>query len=179
MAVAFLFGDAGLARQHPDNTLTLAPVLKRLHGDEFRITKDTDYVEMRWLIVLLNLAVDDGSFPPPPSPPSSPSLTTEAAATTGNGNDVADEKAFNADIDQIAQRLRAIWRGINDTGGAFTSRTDAKNTLEWVQQRLTFTVRTRRPPKRDIYDLATAKDAQAEVTLSKQRAYMKNFLQPD
>ena len=128
-------------------------MLQQLEDDAFRITPKTDYQDLRALVLLLNLAVDDGSLVP---------------------LDATAEKAFNSDVDRIAGRLRAIWRSINDTGAAYGTRTDAKNALEWMQQRLTYTVRTRRPPKRDIYEIAAAQDAKDSVI--RQKMCMEKFL---
>lgn len=107
------------------------------------------------MIIILDMAVDDGS---PPEPGSSPE----------------DEERFNQDIDRLAARLREIWRKINDAGMKIT-RTEAKSVVEWVQQRLSNTVRTRRKAKKSIFDLPGHEDRSAD--LPKQQEYMAKFFQ--
>ncbi|KAL6889245.1 hypothetical protein HDV57DRAFT_514175 [Trichoderma longibrachiatum] len=155
LAISFLFDDPSLGRNHPETVFTVKAAIDRLNEDDFSITSQTDFAELKAMIIILDMAVDDGS---PPEPGSSPE----------------DEERFNQDIDRLAARLREIWRKINDAGMKIT-RTEAKSVVEWVQQRLSNTVRTRRKAKKSIFDLPGHEDRSAD--LPKQQEYMAKFFQ--
>ncbi|KAF5228510.1 hypothetical protein FAUST_11024 [Fusarium austroamericanum] len=152
LAVVFLFDDPALGRCHPDDTVTIRGIIKRLDRSDFFVGPKTDFAELQANIILLNIAVDDGSFAP--------------------SDDPEHEKQFNKDIDELAVRLREIWRKINDSGMKL-ARTEAKSVIEWVEQRLAHSVRTRRKAKKSIFDLPGQKQ---DLCLPEQQNYMKNFL---
>ncbi|KAJ4254331.1 hypothetical protein NW762_009923 [Fusarium torreyae] len=152
LAVIFLFDDPALGRHHPDDTVSIRGIIELLDNDDFFVGPKTDFAELQANIMLLNIAVDDGSFTP------------------SDGSE--KEKQFNNDIDELAVRLREIWRKINDAGMKL-ARTEAKSVIEWVQQRLAHSVRTRRKAKKSIFDLPGQKE---DPFLPKQQDYMKNFL---
>lgn len=103
------------------------------------------------MITILDIAIDDGSPPESNSP--------------------EDVQRFNEDIDELASKLREIWRKINDSGMKIT-RTEAKSVVEWVQQRLSNTVRTRKKAKQSIFDIPGQEDL---ASLPKQQEYMAKF----
>lgn len=113
----------------------------------------TDFAELKATVILLDIAVDDGSV---------------VAAF----DDREDEKAFNDGVDELAVKLREIWRKINDSGMKL-ARTEAKSVVEWVQQRLSNTVRTRRKAKKSVFDIPGEAE---DPFLPRQQDYMKNFL---
>jgi hypothetical protein len=152
LAIAFLFGDPSLGRHHPDDTVTIRGIIDLLDHEDFFVGPQTDFTELQANILLLNIAVDDGSFIP--------------------SDDPEKEKQFNSDIDALAVRLREIWRKINDAGMKL-ARTEAKSVIEWVQQRLAHSVRTRHKAKKNIFDLSGQRE---DPLLPKQQDYMKNFL---
>ncbi|KAF7541768.1 hypothetical protein G7Z17_g11868 [Cylindrodendrum hubeiense] len=152
LAVVFLFGDPALGRRHPDSIVTIPGIIHRLAENDFAVNPQTDFAELQAGIILVNIAVDDGSF-----------VKTD---------DSEVEKQFNADIDELAGRLRQIWKMINDTGMKL-ARTEAKSVIDWVQQRLAHTVRTRRKARENYYDFLGEKK---DPSLPKQQNYMKNFL---
>ncbi|KAL7929587.1 hypothetical protein V8C35DRAFT_315206 [Trichoderma chlorosporum] len=153
LAISFLFNDPVLGRQHSEDVFTVRRAIDRLDKDDFSITPQTDFGELKAMIIVLDIAVDDGS--PPASSASE------------------DEEQFNKDIDELATKLREIWRKINDAGMKIT-RTEAKSVVEWVQQRLSNTVRTRRKAKKSIFDLPGHEDL---TSLPKQQEYMAKFFQ--
>ncbi|KAK6224898.1 hypothetical protein QIS74_03225 [Colletotrichum tabaci] len=132
LAVAFFLRDAALASEHPDDAISLHLVIARVKDSDFQVNNRTDYTDLKALVQLLDMAVDDGSF-----------------VHSKGGRE--HEAKFNAEIDDLARRLKAIWRGINDTGAANLARTEAKSVLEWVGERLNYSVRTRRPPTQSIF----------------------------
>ncbi|OTA07059.1 hypothetical protein A9Z42_0079100 [Trichoderma parareesei] len=154
LAISFLFDDPSLGRHHPEAVFTVKRAIDRLNEDDFSITSQTDFAELKAMIMTLDIAVDDGSPPESGSP--------------------EDEDSFNQDVDQLAAKLREIWRKINDAGMKIT-RTEAKSVVEWVQQRLSNTVRTRKKAKKSIFDLPGHEDR--SLNLPKQQEYMAKFFQ--
>ena len=132
--------------------VTLRSIINCLNRPDFSVTTDTSFDELRASISLLNIVVDDGSF-----------------VATG---DLEDEKKFNAEVDELATRMREIWRKINDAGMKL-DRTKAKSVIEWVQQRISYSVRTREKKKKDIFDTGIRRD---DPFLPQQQSYMRNFL---
>lgn len=124
-----------------------------LSGGAFTITPNTDFSELRANIILLDVAVDDGSVV--------------------KFDDREDEKKFNDEVDELANKLREIWRKTNDSGMKL-ARTEAKSVVEWVQQRLSHGVRTRRKAKASVFDMP---GQQEDPFLPRQQDYMKKFLQ--
>ncbi|KAM0617951.1 hypothetical protein ACHAP0_001216 [Verticillium nonalfalfae] len=128
--------------------------MHRLKGDEFHIKRKTDYVELRAQIQLFDIALDDGSF---------------CAGSTSYD----DAVAFDAEVDHLAQQLKTLWGSINDSGAAYLSRTEAKNSIDCAQKRLTYAVRTKPPPKRNIFELP---EQRKEVVTETQKAFMSKFI---
>ena len=89
-------------------------------------------------------------------------------------DNVADERDFNEQVDELAAKLRDMWRKINDSGMKL-ARTEAKSVVEWVQQRLLHGVRTRRKARKSVFDFP-GQPQEEDPFLSQQRDYMKKFL---
>ncbi|KAG5925869.1 hypothetical protein E4U53_003210 [Claviceps sorghi] len=154
IAVSALFHDDALARCNSEDTVTLRAIIDCLDSDMFAIRPTTDFAELRANMLLLDIAVDDGSV------------------IHFENHD--DETKFNDDVDELAGRLREIWRRTNDAGMRL-ARTEAKSVVEWVQQRLLHSVRTTRKARKSIFD---APGHQPEDPfLPRQRDYMHKFLQ--
>ncbi|KAG5919628.1 hypothetical protein E4U42_006453 [Claviceps africana] len=154
IAVSALFHDDALARCNSEDTVTLRAIIDRLDSDIFAIRPNTDFAELRANILLLDIAVDDGSVI--------------------HFDDRDDETRFNDEVDELAGRLREIWRRTNDAGMRL-ARTEAKSVVEWVQQRLLHSVRTRRKARKSIFDAPGHQ--QEDPFLPRQRDYMHKFLQ--
>lgn len=154
IAVSTLFQNDALARHNSEDTVTLPAIIDRLDSDIFAIRPTTDFAELRANVILLDMAVDDGSVI--------------------HFDDRDDEKTFNDQVDDLAGKLREIWRKTNDAGMRL-ARTEAKSVVEWVQQRLLHSVRTRKKAKKSIFDLA--RHEQDDPFLPRQRDYMHKFLQ--
>ncbi|KAM0276152.1 hypothetical protein ACHAQH_007040 [Verticillium albo-atrum] len=137
-----------------DDFVFIPEAMHHLKGDEFRIKRKTNYVELRAQIQLFDIALDDGSFSP------------------GDSSSDPDE-AFNAEVDHLAQQLRTIWGSINDSGAAYLSRTEAKSSIDCAQKRLTYAVRTRPPPKRSIFE---PPEKRGEVVTEMQKDFMNKFI---
>ncbi|KAG9250119.1 uncharacterized protein F5Z01DRAFT_630309 [Emericellopsis atlantica] len=157
LATAFLFDDPSLGGENPEVTVTLRKMIARLDGPDFVINAltKTDWDELRANVLLLDMAIDDGS---------------RSWAAAG----LVDEKQFNAEVDQLADKLRETWRRINDSGMKI-ARTDAKSVLDWVGQRIQHQVRTKAKPKKNMFD-EFLKEPKPDPDLPKQQDYMKHFL---
>ncbi|KAK2059340.1 hypothetical protein LY76DRAFT_512311 [Colletotrichum caudatum] len=155
LAVAFFLRDAAMASEHPDDVVSLRVVIARVKDSDFQIGRGTNYTDLQALVQLLDMAVDDGSFV--------------------HGKDGREhEREFNAQVDDLTRRLKAIWRGINDTGAANLARTEAKSVLEWVGERLSYSVRTRRPPTQSIFD----DEGPSSAKKKRQQDFMHKFVHP-
>ena len=154
LATTTLLHNANLGRQNTQNATTLKELSGALEGVPFTIGADTNFAEFRASVVLLDMAVDDG-------------FVTKFESR-------GEEAEFNAAVDELSTKLREMWRKINDAGMKL-ARTEAKSVVEWVQQRLSHNVRTRRKMRASVFD---APGHQREDSfLPQQREYMKKFLQ--
>ncbi|RCI17410.1 hypothetical protein L249_2894, partial [Ophiocordyceps polyrhachis-furcata BCC 54312] len=154
LAIAFLFDETPAVRNMADHTsMALRDFIDVLDDAGFDITLQTDFSELKSRILILDMAIDDGS----------------AISSHGRG----DETTFNQDVDRLAQKLGEIWRRINDSGMKL-ARTEAKSVVEWVQQRLLHSVRTRKRVKRSVFDLSSQEEGAYD--LQRQQQYMSNFL---
>jgi hypothetical protein len=151
LALTFLFEDPGIGQQ-PDDLKSLRRLIDRLDCDDFTIGSKTDFDEFRAKIIILDIVIDDGSF-----------VVTD---------DKDAEASFNHDVDELATKLRGFWTKINDSGLKL-SRAQTKSVVEWVQQRVSLSVRTKRAVKKDIYDIALLGD---DPFLPRQQTLMREFL---
>ncbi|RDA94593.1 hypothetical protein CP533_2405 [Ophiocordyceps camponoti-saundersi (nom. inval.)] len=153
LAIAFLFDEISVVRERADHaSVAIRDFIDVLDDPGFDITLETDFSELKSRILILDMAIDDGS--------------------AVSSRDQGDEVAFNDDVDRVAQKLGEIWRRINDSGMKL-ARTETKSVVEWVQQRLLHSVRTRRKVKKSVFDLCSQESA---FDLQRQQHYMSNFL---
>ncbi|RDA82465.1 hypothetical protein CP532_3848, partial [Ophiocordyceps camponoti-leonardi (nom. inval.)] len=154
LAIAFLFDDTSTVCNTADHTsVTIRDFIDVLDDPGFDITMHTDFSELKSRILILDMAIDGGS-----------AITSHSEG---------DEEAFNRDVDGLAQKLGEIWRRINDSGMKL-ARTETKSVVEWVQQRLLHSVRTRKRVKKSVFDLSSQEDGAYD--LQRQQQYMSNFL---
>jgi len=146
--------DASLARQDPDGCFTIPALIQRLRAGEFSISPRTDYDDLGARIRFLDVLIDDAGRHLLHSPDA--------------------DKQFNAEIDDLVLQLRAILHKIPNTGASQVSRLATKTVLETLQGRLTYSVRTRRPPKVSIFDRIAIRDDE-DASLPKQQEMMRNF----
>lgn len=116
-------------------------------------TQDFDFANLSALTFLLDVAIDDGH---PPNP-----CTKDA------------EKAFNASVDALADRIKSIFSAIEDSGASHMKRTEAKESLEALHYRLIYGVRTKPRPKKPLFG---DKEMDEWMGLFKSGALMERFL---
>ncbi|KAF4589569.1 hypothetical protein GQ602_003458 [Ophiocordyceps camponoti-floridani] len=153
LAMAFLFDEQALAHRRPEDMATIHDFIRVMDSPGFDINLQTDFAELKSRILILDMAIDDGS----------------ALAL----RDRQDEAGFNLGVDRLAEKLADMWRRINDAGMKL-ARTETKSVVEWVQQRLMHSVRTRKKIKKSVFDLAGQEDNAFE--LRRQQDYMSRFL---
>lgn len=161
LALVRVFNDPTLARSSPDTTFSLPSLLTHLNTSPiFHITPTTDFFELGALAELLGVAIGDGS---PPTP---------AAGET----EVADarRRQFDADVDELAHRVKVLWSGIHGQGAAFASRLDARVALQDLERKLQNATRTRPPPRTNIFDIKESE--YDEVERPKQQKFLQRFL---
>lgn len=141
LALACFFRDIRyLSQQEADDRIDLKGIARHLEGSQFMISNATDYGELAAAIGILSIAIDCGD------PPSSPCATEE-------------EKAFNRDIDALSLKIKSMFADIVDTGASHMGRTEAKEVLEAFQYRLSYSVRTKTPPKKSLFGDSTVEGA--------------------
>jgi hypothetical protein len=156
LALVFVFDDTRRAFSAPEETFSIRSIIDRLdQADEFIIDRtNTDYFELLALSEMLSVAVGDGS---PPGDVASPGAI----------------KQYNAEVDELAHRIRFMWSNIHEQGAAYMSRMEARVQLKDFERKLQHAVRTRPPLKGDIFGLNAGED---EVDRPRQQQFMKRFL---
>lgn len=99
-----------------------------------KLTSPSDYHTLTSLSTVFDAALADGH---PPA----------AGFWTKN-----DESIFNSQVDTIAAQIRDLYSSIGDSGASHMRRTEAKETLQGLHQRLLYNVRTRTKAKRHVFD---------------------------
>lgn len=179
MAAAALFQDVSLSRQPVNEPLKLDAIMSRLDEDDFRVNGSTDFENLRSLVMLLDIVIDNASFlhPKEPQPAQAPLPQKEnhvvSSSTTTTTTTEAD---FDTAIDRLTFRLKLIHDKIHDSNQL--ARKVTKSSIDLVAKRLTYAVRTRPPPKTSIFDLDPSSSAaakQEDENAPRQRAFMKNW----
>ncbi|KAH6630256.1 hypothetical protein B0J18DRAFT_95008 [Chaetomium sp. MPI-SDFR-AT-0129] len=155
LALVFVYDDARRGFSSPDETFSIRSVIDRLdQADEFIVDRtNTDYFELLALSKLLSVAIGDGS---PPADNSGPEAV----------------KHYNAEVDELSQRIKFMWSNIHEQGAAYMSRLEVRVQLRDFERKLQHVVRTRPPPKEDIFGLNGAKE---DLDRPKQQQFMKKF----
>lgn len=157
LALVFVFDDTRRAFSPPEDTFSIRSIIDRLdQADEFIVDRtNTDYVELLALSELLSVAVGDGS---PPAENANPEAV----------------KQYNAEVDELARKIKFLWSNIHEQGAAYMSRLEVRVQLRDFERKLQHVVRTRPRPKEDIFGLNPTED---DLERPKQQQFMKRFLQ--
>ena len=113
-----------------------------------------DYANMTAQTYILDIAIADGGRP------------ASFASRT-------DEVAFNRKVDKLADRVKAIFASIADTGASHMRRTEAKEALQALHYRLLYAVRTEPRPKKNVFGGRDGDEYRAE---EKSKGFMSKFL---
>ena len=155
LALCFYFNDISYSLDHPHNIVSLDRFIGRLDGADFDTTPQTDYRELTALVLLLDIAIDDGR-----------SMKLDLT-------DKATEQKFDETVDALVAAIKDIMTSIGNPGAAFISRIEAKEALELVSQRVADTIRSKPKPKHSWFDRNRIK---AEENLEQEKKLMSKFV---
>lgn len=155
LAICFYFDDIVYSKAHSHSIMHLDAFIKRLDDPAFDTNAKTDYRELTALILLLDIAVDDGR-----------SMNLDLS-------DKAIEAKFDEKIEMFGATIKNIMRSIGNPGAAFISRIEAKEVLELVSQRISDTLRSKPRAKQTWFDKAQGKP---EEDLDSERRGMQSFI---
>ncbi|KAI0447249.1 hypothetical protein F4803DRAFT_500323 [Xylaria telfairii] len=155
LAAESLFAAPGLGSEPIDAHLSFERIRNRLDQDDFKSTNraDFDFERLRVLTTLLDIVIDRADFT--------------------STRDPEEAHKFDAEIDALAARVKAIHDKIRDKA----SRKNVKLALLGLEKRLKYAVRTRPPPKREIFAFE-GPDARADAAAAKvpkQRDFMRQW----
>ncbi|KAI9831511.1 MAG: hypothetical protein M1826_003401 [Phylliscum demangeonii] len=161
LALAFLFNDTSYLRRPGPSLLHLPDLTHHLQTDaSFRIHPDTDYATLAARSAILDLAIGNArcSIPIPVS-----TAPATATATAHANPPSASVRGFNKEVDALAAAVWSLFTQIVDSGASHMTRTEAKEVLNRLHSRLTYTVRTRPKPKKALFQsTAAAAEGDAE-----------------
>jgi hypothetical protein len=140
-------------------SVSLPALLQYLRSPTFDLAhrsndNPVDYNEVSALAQLLDIAVSGGG--------NSSSFTSRT-----------DEIAFNRQVDDLADRVNAIFSSIADTGASHMRRTEAKEALGILHKRLLYEVRTKPRLKKSVFG---GRDEREYGSEERSRGVMQNFL---
>lgn len=134
LALAWLFNDDATYLNCAEySSVPISRICDLLGTAHFHLNNSTDYALLTSTFQILDIAIDSADRPSPAA------LTPDI------------ERAFNADIDRLAARIKGMFMQIVDSGASDMRRTEAKEVLEGLQSRLLYSVRTRPPQKKNIF----------------------------
>lgn len=119
LALSYLWDDPSYLTKPYADLVRISDLDKLLVRPQYEITKETDYHDLKAHASMLDIAIDDGP----------------TAREDHEDND--------GEIDILVERLRNLFGRINDTNAQNLTRTEAKDTIERLNFRLRFAVRTK------------------------------------
>ncbi|SZF05496.1 unnamed protein product [Blumeria hordei] len=128
LALCFLFNDSTYAKSHPHQLADLSILIERLEQDDFQSRCYQDYRQLKALVMLLDIAADDGQSSQRPI------------------SDPAVETNFNDDVEQFSASVRRLLGGIGAPQTGYISKIQAKEMIEMISQRIIHTMRTKPKP---------------------------------
>ncbi|KAK3335699.1 hypothetical protein B0T19DRAFT_15756 [Cercophora scortea] len=156
LAIVCVFDAPQRASTRPEDHFSMRAVIDQLEADKFIVDRhNTDYYELAALTDLLSVAIGDGNPP------------------LGGRGSPETIKQYNAEVDEVARRLKILYSNIHEQGGAYASRLDAKTKLKDLERKLHHATRTRPPPKESVFGLRTSED---DAARPRQQRFMQRFL---
>lgn len=99
--------------------------LNRLKVSDFKCKPNTDYRELRALVMLMDIAVDDGK------------------SNYGNSKDKFEEENFNINVEKLGMSVKEIFGGIGSQDNGNIAKIQAKEAVDAFFRRITHTMRTK------------------------------------
>ncbi|RWA14136.1 hypothetical protein EKO27_g987 [Xylaria grammica] len=185
IAAESLFNKPGLGRKPIDRYLSFERVRDRFDADDFKSTNrvDFDYERLRALTTLLDIVIDRADFMRPATNGTKSNRVTTTKSTTtdtktgssiqNEEEEAAAEQKFNTEVDILVARVKVIHDKIRDKA----SRKNVKLGLLGLEKRLKYAVRTRPPPKREIFALEGTSARDSDDGAPRQRDFMRQWAQ--
>jgi len=179
LAISFLFYPTTFDCSLDDPRL---PKLLCSHLDtspSFRIARRTDYVALAARFELLDISIGPGPLAVPYQPLTSPSPSQDGFWCPGSlAPSPTEIKAFNQEVDALAQQIKRIGNKIIETQGLTDlTRLDAKGCIERLFYRLDYTVRFGGRKLKSIFKLEEEMGAQDPET-ERGRAFLRRWANP-
>lgn len=153
------------ADTRPEDTVTIRAVVDRLEEDEFQLNAETDFSELKALLLLLNIALGDASKHRVSIP-----LTVTTSALTGDQQLCQN---FDFEVDELAKSMQNMAARVAPLSkGIHVPRIEAKNAMELIRERLLYQVRIRPLHK---YQTFADDDNDNDISLPKQQSFMREF----
>ncbi|KAK1145851.1 hypothetical protein N8T08_003797 [Aspergillus melleus] len=151
LALSFIIDSATPLSEDPDVMHTLRRIITALKNPRFNIKQhkgaaaaaasksrhhhggEYNYNDLAAITYQLNIILDSG----------------------WSGLDFHDrdaKRAYNAEVDVLADRIKKIFTAIEDSGASHLKRTLTKGALEALHYRVVYSVRTKPPPKRTLFE---------------------------
>lgn len=158
LALSFFLEDPSLLDVAVDKVFDLNRISTRLTDKRFDFSrrqkaqrgKEFEYGELAAFTTFLDIGICSGT----PSLASSSSSSSSPPSSSASRNKLetrkVEEARFNGDVDTLANRLKAVFSSIEDSGASHLKRTETKETLEALYYRILYTVRTEPQPKRSL-----------------------------
>lgn len=153
--MCFYFNDVDYAKNHSHSMIDLDKFTNRLSDPAFDTTPKTDYLELKALVMLMDIALEDGR-----------------SSQLDLSNPVV-EKKFNDGVEALSATLKEILTGIGQPGAAFMSRSEAREMLDLVSDRIKETLRTKRKPTHTWFD---ADKGRKEEDMQSEKKGMASFV---
>ncbi|KAI6248989.1 hypothetical protein HI914_02792 [Erysiphe necator] len=125
LASCFLFNNLIFAKKPSQHYFNFPMFLNRLKVSDFKCKPKTDYCELRALVMLMEIAVDDGQ--------SSHFVL----------DDESKEESFNINIEKLGLSVKEIFSGTDTQDSGNISKIQAKEAVEAFSRRITHTMRTK------------------------------------
>jgi len=139
LATVFLLRETSPLIEPPDALLNVKRITHFLRDKRFDIKfykrfgqGGYDYSKLGAITSLLNIVIDFGRRSP-------------------TFSDKESERSFNADVDALSDRIKKIFSSIEDTGASHLRRTETKQGLEALHYRIVYSVRSKPPPKKNLF----------------------------
>ncbi|EFQ98330.1 hypothetical protein MGYG_01363 [Nannizzia gypsea CBS 118893] len=139
LASAFLFRDSSPLDKSDTELINLRKISSQLKDERFKVNElrpddkePFDFANLAALTTILDVAIDSGTL-----------------QSSFSGKE--DEIEFNKQVDKLADRVKAIFTSIQDSGASHMKRTEAKESLQALHYRLVYTVRTKPVQKKSFF----------------------------
>ncbi|OAL63699.1 hypothetical protein A7C99_6098 [Trichophyton rubrum] len=139
LASTFLFMDSSPLDKSDAELINLRKISSQLKGERFKVNEHRpedkepfDFASLAALTTILDVAIDSGTL-------------------QRSFLDREEEIEFNKQVDKLADRVKAIFTAIQDSGASHMKRTEAKESLQALHYRLVYTVRTKPVLKKSYF----------------------------